>query len=61
MQTKKKEGVYARPWVNKLTSSLKDQFNRLKGFEAQALTGMDMLLVSCRGLLLSPVEPVLPT
>jgi hypothetical protein len=45
--TKKKEGVYARPWVNKLTSSLKDQFNQLKAFEEQPLesqglaTGME--------------------
>ena len=35
--TKKKEGVYARPWVNKLTSSLRDQMNALKKFESQPL------------------------
>ena len=40
--TKGKEGVYARPWVNKLSSSLKDQFNRLKSFESQALTGQGL-------------------
>ena len=50
--TKQKEGVYARPWVNKLTSSLKDQFNRLKLFEEQPLhaqgvaTGADVPTVS---------------
>jgi hypothetical protein len=40
--TKKKEGVYARPWVNKLTSSLRDQMNALKKFESQPLAAQGL-------------------
>jgi hypothetical protein len=40
--TKKKEGVYARPWVNKLTSSLKDQMMALRGFETQPLAAQGL-------------------